>query len=348
MNSKPAYDMKEIFRKECLEQPDRLYEMLRAYSFDGEVRGELERVKKIISKNQPVLWLGMGASYCSSISGATRLSSSGRPSFSIEAGEWLHFGLSTWDQVAGPILVTTSGESAELVELCRMKEKHPRILICNSPGSSCWNAAEFCLPILAGPERGNATKTYMNSSAICTILASELVGQPWQEEAKCIPKLLASCLSVALERREEMEQFCHEMKTLEVLGRGSALGGALMGALCVREMTTWRANAHSGGSFRHGPFLDVDGSHVATILALGRTAEMGRRLGKDCLAKGGKVILIVDQGPVENSDRLLTIKIEQVPEGWEGLTSVVVLQALTLVLIERYRSSYVRTQTTVQ
>lgn len=122
----------------------------------------------------------------------------------------------------------------------------------------------------------------------------------------------------------------------------------MMGALCLREMVTWRANAHSGGSFRHGPFLDVDSTHIAMILALGSTAELGRRMAEDCITKGGKVMLVVDREPVEGSDRLLTIKIEPVPEGWEGLTSVLVPQALTQALIERVGSRYVRTQTTVQ
>ena len=126
------------------------------------------------------------------------------------------------------------------------------------------------------------------------------------------------------------------------------MAGAIMGALCVREMSAWRASAHSGGAFRHGPFLDVDSTHLAMILALGRTAELGRRLAKDCLARGGKVILVVDRGLAEESERLLAVQIDEVPDGWESLTSVLVPQALALALIERLGSKYVRSQTTIQ
>ena len=65
-----------------------------------------------------------------------------------------------------------------------------------------------------------------------------------------------------------------------------------MGSLCIREMTGHRAAAHSGGGFRHGPILDVDGSHVAIIFALGRRPSLGVEFAHDCHARGGKVILV--------------------------------------------------------
>jgi glucosamine--fructose-6-phosphate aminotransferase (isomerizing) len=348
LDSYSSSAMKEIFRAECLEQPARLAEVFRAYSADREIRAELERLKKSVSSSQPLVWLGMGASYCSAISGATRFSLAGRPAFCVEASEWLHFAFSTWDHVAGPILITTSGESAELVELCRQQEKSPRILICNFPESSCWEATDIRLPILSGNEKGNATQSYTNCTAICTLLASELLGQPWQADAAQVMQAFTQSLDQAFSRGHEIEEVCRGMKTLEVVGRGAAVGGAIMGALCVREMTGWRANAHSGGSFRHGPFLDVNSSHVAMILALGATAEMGRRLARDCVAKGGKAVLVVDQDPVEKAEGLLTVKIQPVPEGWEGLTSVLIPQALAQALIERLGSGYVRTSTTIE
>jgi glutamine---fructose-6-phosphate transaminase (isomerizing) len=344
----PDLDVVSIYRSECLEQPQRLRELFQAYATGSEIRSELEKVKAAVTQARPLVWLGMGASFCSSISGAAKLSLCGRPSFAVEASEWLHFALSTWDRIAGPILVTTSGESVELVELCVKTEKHPRILICNFPESSCWKAAEIRLPILAGEENGNATKTYTNSTAICTILASELIGESWHPQAARVTDGFAQSLEHAFDRRGELEAFSRGTKTIEVVARGSALAGALMGALCIREMSTWRANGHSGGSFRHGPFLDVDSTHLAIILGLGRTADMGRRLAADCVAKGGKALLVVDHGVVSGSEGLLTIKLEPVPDGWEGLTSVLVPQALTLALIERFGSSYVRGQTTIQ
>src|ERR1700680_1649351 len=115
--------------------------------------------------------LAWGA-FCSSISGSIMLQSHGRASFSVDAGEWLHYSSSVWGDEALSILLTTSGESAELVELIKRGTGRPLGFICNMPASPCWNLAENRLPILAGPEYGNATKTYTNSTAAAIILAS--------------------------------------------------------------------------------------------------------------------------------------------------------------------------------
>ena len=48
-------------------------------------------------------------------------------------------------------------------------------------GSTCWRMAEYRLPVLAGPEYGNATKTYTNTAAASILLASEILDLPWQK-----------------------------------------------------------------------------------------------------------------------------------------------------------------------
>jgi glucosamine--fructose-6-phosphate aminotransferase (isomerizing) len=100
-------------------------------------------------------------------------------------------------------------------------------------------------------------------------------------------------------------------------------------------MTGNRAAAHSGAGFRHGPILDVNESHLAIIFALGRTAELGVKLAHDCNGRGGKAIL-VSASEIAPSEKLLPVKLGAVPEPWEGLTSVIVPQALTLGMAEKY------------
>jgi glucosamine--fructose-6-phosphate aminotransferase (isomerizing) len=335
------------YKAECEEQPQRLALLCRAYEQDEQIRSEIRRLKRTISGQLPLLWVGMGASYCSMLSGSVRMQSSGRLSFASEAGEWLHNSDGTRHQIAGPILVTTSGESAELVELCRQPSNKPSILLCNEAESSCWSAAQIRFPILAGLEHGNASKSYTNATAACIILASELVGLQWKREAAIAIEGFTNSLGRVFERRKEFDQFRQGATTIEVVGRGPALGGALMGALCIREMTGFRAGAHSGASFRHGPLLDVDDSHLSIIQALGPTAELGVRLAKDCVARGGRVIL-VETNERRASERLLPVKIDTVPEPWEGITSVLVSQAITAAMIERLGTKYVRICTVVE
>src|ERR1700761_2384600 len=147
----------QILEMECRQQPECLRGLLAAYAEDAAIRSELEQFRSLARKPGPVLWIGMGASYCSSISGSVYLQSHGRSSFSVDAGEWLNYASPVWDDAALSILLTTSGESAELVELLRRENKGAPGLVCNNAASTCWQLAQHKLPILAGPEYGNAT-----------------------------------------------------------------------------------------------------------------------------------------------------------------------------------------------
>ena len=221
------------------------------------------------------------------------------------------------------------------MQLCKENAHNPVALLCNNEKSTCWSLAQIRLPILAGPEYGNATKTYTNSTAACIALASHLAGRGWQADAARVLDVYSDNLDRVFDQRSELEKFCRGAANIEVIGRGAAYGGAIISSLCIREMTGHRAAAHSGGGFRHGPLLDVNESHVAIILALGPEAELGVKLAHDCNARGGKVILVGTEEH-EASEKLMPVKVSSVPEPWEGLTSVLVAQALTLGMVEKY------------
>lgn len=327
--------MTAIYERECREQPERLAQLIRAYSEDESILEEMRELRQIAMSPEPILFAGMGASYCSAITGSVLLRSCGRSSFFVDAGEWLHYARPVRERVAVSILLTTSGESAELVQLCNESMGKPVALLCNNEKSTCWASAAIRLPILAGPEYGNATKTYTNATAACIAFASHITGRPWREDAERVLSVYSDTLNRVFEQRSELEKFCRGAANIEVIGRGAAYGGAMISALCIREMSGHRAAAHSGGAFRHGPLLDVNESHVAIILALGRGADLGVKLAQDCNARGGKVILVSTEER-QASDKLLPVKISSVPEPWEGLTSVLVPQALTLGMVEKF------------
>jgi glutamine---fructose-6-phosphate transaminase (isomerizing) len=324
----------EILEIECREQPQKLRELIQAYSRDSEIQTTLATLRGLSRKQGPVLFIGMGASYCSSFSGSVLLQSHGRPSFSVDAGEWLHYAQPVWNDAAFSVLLTASGESAELVELMKTGMTRPMGLICNNEASTCWRLAKNRLPVLAGPEYGNATKTYTNTAAAAILLASEMLERPWQGDAEHVAEIYATSLDRVFAQRKNMEEFCHGAANIEIVGRGAAYGAAVMSALTIREMSGFRAAAHTGAGFKHGPNLDIDGTHVAVIYALGRAAGLGVKLSAECIRRGGSVVLVSaeDRAPAE---RLLPVRIDAVPEPWEGITAILVGQALSLAMVER-------------
>lgn len=329
-----ALDMIAIYEMECRQQPECLVRLLRAYGQDRSILHELETVRQMSLSPLPVLFIGMGASYCSSVAGSSFLQAGGRSSFAVDAGEWLHYSNAAWDQAAVSFLLTTSGESAELVQLCKSPSLKRMALLCNNEKSTCWSLAGNRFPILAGPEYGNATKTYTNATAACIVIASHLLGRPWEKDAEQVVQAYSSSLNHAFDIRSQLADFCHGAANIELIGRGPGVGAAIMGALCIREMAGNRAAPHSGGGFRHGPLLDVSEGHVAIIFASGRAAPLGVSLANDCIARGGKVVLVSTEHR-ESSEKLLPVRLPSVPEPWESIASVVVPQALTMAMIER-------------
>ena len=166
------------------------------------------------------------------------------------------------------------------------------------------------------------------------MLAYEILGLPWQQDAEHATRVFSENLDPIFAKRGELDAFCQGAANIEIVGRGAAYGAAIMSALCIREMSGFRAAPHTGAGFRHGPNLDVDSSHVAIIFAMGRTAELGLKLAQECNRRGGKVVL-VSSGNHEPTDRLFPVKLEEVAEPWEGITSLLVPQALTLAMVER-------------
>jgi glucosamine--fructose-6-phosphate aminotransferase (isomerizing) len=328
----------EILELECRQQPEKLKELIDAYANDSALKAQLARLRELAgpssSVSGSVLFLGMGGSLCSAISGATLLQSHGRTSFAVDAGEWLHYGAKTWKDAALSILMTTSGESAELVELFKIGAGQNLALISNNPASTCWHLTENRLPILAGPEYGNATKTYINATAASIIAASEILDLPWKEEADAAALVFSEALERIFDLRTELESFCRGAANIEIVGRGAAYGSAVMSALTIREMSGFRAASHTGAGFKHGPNLDVNESHAAIIFAVGHVAELGVKLAAECNRKGGKVVL-VSADAHQRTEKLFPVKLDAVAEPWEGITTMLIPQALTLAMIER-------------
>ncbi|HEX3438015.1 MAG TPA: SIS domain-containing protein [Pseudacidobacterium sp.] len=325
----------QILEYECREQPAKLRDLIAAYKDDPDIQDQLRTMREIAARSSaPVIFIGMGGSLCASISASIHLQSHGRPAFSVDAGEWLHYAQPVWKEASISVLVTASGESAELVEFMRQDSGHPMGVICNNQRSPCWERAACRLPILAGPEYGNATKTYTNSTAAGSILASEILAHEWKSNADQAADAVAKSISDSFAMRERMEEFCRGAQNIEVIGRGGGYGAAWMGALTIREMTGFRAAAHTGAGFKHGPNLDTNDTHVAIIFAVGRTAALGRKLAAECNRKGGRVVLVAND-TIEPAEKLLPVRIDPVVEPWEGITMLPVVQALTLAWIER-------------
>ena len=79
------------------------------------------------------------------------------------------------------------------------------------------------LPILAGPEYGNATKTYTNSTAASIIARLRDRRLPWQKDAEGAAEIFPPISIASLRSAANSSQFCRGAANTEVIGRGQRM-----------------------------------------------------------------------------------------------------------------------------
>ena len=142
--------MNEIYEMECREQPESLARLLLAYSEDPSITKEMDELRQMSRSVGPIIFSGMGASYCSALTAASFLQSHGRPSFAVDASEWLHYAREVWDDAATFVLITASGESAELFSAIARLPRDVTILFIEHDMGLVFRFAERITVMVAG------------------------------------------------------------------------------------------------------------------------------------------------------------------------------------------------------
>ena len=173
--------------------------------------------------------------------------------------------------------ISQSGQSPDIVEVLREASRQggATIAVTNDPGSPLAEAAEFVLPLLAGPERSvAATKTYTAQLMALAMLSAALSGdeQAWAD-LRGVPDAVARAIdgSAGL---ESMAPRFRDYAGLVVVGRGYNLSTAFEVALKVKETAGILADGYSSADFLHGPKAILEQRPPVLVVAPGpRTFE---------------------------------------------------------------------------
>ncbi|GLR14143.1 aminotransferase [Chitinimonas prasina] len=217
--------------------------------------------------------------------------------------------------VAGTVAVAVSqsGRSPDVVEpIKRFRQGRAQtIALVNDAASPLAEAAEWTLPLEAGPEYAvAATKSYIASLAAGARLVAH-----WADDAQLLNGLAA--LPDNLAKAQEVD-WSHGVEVLQqaerimVVGRGLTLPVALEAALKCKETAAIQAEAFSGAEIKHGPMALIDEGYPLLIFAPRGPAQAGLiKLAEEMRARGAKVLLAA---PTDVAERELTLPLGPVPE----------------------------------
>ena len=140
----------------------------------------LEPIRERAASVRTIVFTGMGSSYDACYPAVNDLAGRGVPALLVDSAELLHFRR----PILGPdtlvVIVSQSGESAEIVRLAReirlQRERPFLVSVTNGIDNDLAAAADVRLDTAAGPEAGPSTITFAAAMATLSGLARLLAG----------------------------------------------------------------------------------------------------------------------------------------------------------------------------
>jgi glucosamine--fructose-6-phosphate aminotransferase (isomerizing) len=250
-----------------------------------------------------VVFTGMGSSYDACYPAVNELAARGVPALHVDAAELLHFRTNALSSDTVLVVVSQSGESAEIVRLAASLNARPdpplMTSLTNGLANGLAERADLRLDTRAGPETGPSTMTFAASMALLAAVAPILGGDTTADataRARTGAERAAGAVEAFMEVGDAtgslLEDVVDGREILAVLGRGSARAAAEMGALTLKESGVM-AESFATASFRHGPFELAGPDMAAIILSTEeptRTLDLG--LAADLASTGASVAVI--------------------------------------------------------
>lgn len=325
------------FFQDVLNQPADLTKAMTGY-FSPAFFNTIQHIRNI-SYSQ-VLFTGMGSSHFGGIGPSLYLINRGIRSQVISTGQLLHYGRSLIDGDTLTVMISQSGESAEIVALLdKLKDKSKVIGITNNSSSTLAIQARHSLHLNVPDEESVTTRTYLATLIVTNLLARYLAGSEQagaRADFETAVRGLRELLDRYADRLEELKDFLASASFISCVGRGPSFGSAQAAGLFLKEVSKFPSEGQDAAEFRHGPQEICDDKFGLIVFApQGRTGELGLRLARDIAAKGGKVVLITNIADVVNQDNLFVLRYAAVDEYLAPVAEIAGAQLVCNVLAER-------------
>ena len=308
--------------KEIYEQPDVILK-------SGEKTiGDIEKAVDYIKNAKNVYITGSGTSYNSALIAKQILSKyvkiKSEPIISSE----LQFSPEIIERDSVLIVISQSGESADVLEAVRIAKKlNCKIIsIVNLLTSSLVRKSDITLGMNCGPEIGvAATKSFTAQLTILYKIVQKLSNNitiDFEKFAESILKII--------ENPVKIQKIAKELKNVSdiyILGRGINYPIAIESALKLKELTYIHAEGIPGGELKHGPLALMD-SNVFVIIINPNDSTYADTLtsAREIKARGAKIIGVSD---IESDLYDYWIEIPKIKEILYPISEIIPIQLLS-------------------
>jgi len=291
-----------------------------------------------VRNGRQLIFTGMGGSYATCYAPVTALAGAGIGGVMVDSAELLYFRRATLAGGTLLVVVSQSGESAEIVRLVAQLadggERPFVVSVTNGVDNTLARAANVALDSRAGQEQGPSTMTFSAALVVLAAVSAILAGRSAEDalsqidvQANAAAASIDRVLELVNDKCDRLRSWLGNRSVLTVLARGAGRAAAEMGALTLKEAAQFPAEAMESAQFRHGP-LELAGGQTAVVLIAteAATRDIDARLAADLVNAGVAVLRIA------GSDALVegveTIAIGDVDRSLAAAPAVVPVQLL--------------------
>ncbi len=287
------------FFDDVAEQPRIVEGISKAYA--GRLNDRLCRAVSAIRSRDITIMTGMASSLFASILPSAYLGGRGMKVFLEDASEFIHYRAGLIANSIAIVGVSQSGETIETREAVGSRPCGvPLVAVCNNERSSIASMADVVLPILAGPESGTSTKTYVGTLAVLLCLSRECTGdygRSGDELASVVPQM-EHAIDISRNEAKQVIDWMGGVQAIHHLmfiGRGFEQATVMQSALIANELARVPAQGITAGSFQHGPLELACKDFRAVLFAPhGRCQQLMVSLASRVADLGSRVWLITD------------------------------------------------------
>ena len=323
LNGYPHYMLKEIEEiPSCIVRLIDNYFVNEEYHFNDEMLEALQNADTIT-------FIACGTSYHACLLGKHYMEKIGKHSEAYIASEWAYFPHFNDREKEIFILVSQSGETADVITCLQNINKHnyKSITITNTKGSTLERDATWSCLLYAGVEIAVAsTKAYTSQVSLLYLLSSAIVHNTSSIK---ILKNNNVALNNIINQKEQIKEIAYKIKNVNdafFLGRGTDYYVALEASLKLKEITYIHSEAFPGGELKHGPLALIEkNTPVFGFITLPEISAAMRGNFSEVKARNAKVYSIVTKNLATKDD---TIIIDNLNRDISALAIVMVAQYL--------------------
>lgn len=273
-------------------------------------RGKVRERLGAMPGDVPIYLTGMGASFAAVSIAAPVLREAGRTVTVLDSGELGLYGAGGIPRGSLVIAASQTGRSRETVATAAALRGRGITVIglVNDTDSPLAEVVDLAIPIDAGAEASNASKTFTATQLLAMCVAGELTRRPRAlEEFADLPGAVAR-LGGGPDIIDGALALLGDSPYIAFLAHGPAMSTARYGALLSKEMLAVPGEAVTISEFRHGPVELVARTIGAVVIApTGPGRSIAIELAASIAERGASVWLLATRGDDLPEVRGLTV-----------------------------------------